>query len=117
MGPPMKVAQRAKYLGVLVTPNLSTDVEVGARLSKAGTTYGKLRSFLNQTSLSDRWRFRVYQAVFQSMILYCLESVWLQPRHNARLDAFHFKALRAILGYKSAYYDHFATGHGVPHQK
>jgi len=86
------------YLGSNVTASGSFVSELDARIGKAASTLGKLRSrvWANQ-HLSIHVKIRVYVACVLSMLLYGCET-WPTCRYQKRLNAFHFRCLRSILG-------------------
>ena len=45
----------------------------------------------------------VYEACVQTKLLYSLHTIWLKKRDVAKVDAFHAKCLRRILGIGHSY--------------
>jgi len=94
----LKVVEKFCYLGSNVTASGSLVSELDARIAKAASAFGKLRSrvWANQ-HLSIHVKIRVYVACVLSMLLYGCET-WPTCRYQKRLNAFHFRCLRSILG-------------------
>lgn len=98
-GTPLSVVDRFCYLGSTVTSNLSLNVEIDTRIGKAATMFGKLRARVwNNNHLSVRTKIMVYQASIVSILLYGAETWTTYAKHERKLNAFHMRCLRSILG-------------------
>lgn len=88
------------YLGSTVDNTNSLDCELDSRIGKASTTFGRLseRVWKNK-SLSLHLKIKVYEACILSTLLYGSETWCTYRRHEHRLNAFHFRCLRTILGF------------------
>lgn len=87
------------YLGSSVSSRPSLEVELGKRLGKAATTFGNLqdRVWSNKT-LTTRTKVQVYEACVLSILLYGCESWPSYSHQERRLNAFHMRCLRKIVG-------------------
>lgn len=87
------------YLGSTITSNLSLDAEVSSRIGKAASTFGKLTSRVWENSkLTIHTKVRVYRACVVSTLLYGSEAWTPYAHHERRLNSFHLRCLRRILG-------------------
>ena len=77
--------------------------EVSRRLREAANTFKQLDQLWSRSSLGWKRKYKIYDSVVLSKLLYSLDSLWLLKADRARLDAFHCKSLRRILGIPSAY--------------
>ena len=101
----LEVVHRFNYLGSTVTDNLSLDAELDIRLGKAATTLGRLTSRVwNNSKLTTKTKMAVYNACVISTLLYGSDSWPTYSRQEKRLDVFHLRSLRKILGI--AWQDH-----------
>lgn len=87
------------YLGSTVTQNLSLDQELDKRIGKASTTLSQLtkRVWKNQ-KLTTATKMEVYKACVLSTLLYGSETWVTYARQEKRLNTFHLRCLRRILG-------------------
>lgn len=97
-GTPLDVVDQFCYLGSNVSSNLSLDVEIGSRLGKAATTFGRLsaRVWTNH-HLTTRTKMLVYQTCVLSALLYGAETWTSYAKQERRLNNFHMRCLRNIL--------------------
>ena len=93
----------ATYSKVLVSCDGKATVEVSRRLGEAASTFKQLDRLWSRSSLGWKRKYKIYDSVVLSKLLYSLDSLWLLKADRARLDAFHCKSLRRIWGIPSAY--------------
>lgn len=87
------------YLGSTVTCNLSLDVEINQRIAKAATTLGRLSERVwDNNSLTRSTKMGVYRACVLSTLLYGSETWTTYACQERRLNTFHQRSLRRILG-------------------
>ena len=68
-------------------------------MSKASNSFGRLRSRVwNERGLKEETKIAVYRAVVLSSLLYRCGSWTCYRRHHKKLDQFHLRCLRKILG-------------------
>ena len=87
------------YLGSMIASSGRIDVDVESRIAKASRAFGALRKavFLDK-DLTLRTKRKVYQACVTSVLLYGAEC-WVPLRkHNKKLNTFHHRCIRIILG-------------------
>ncbi|XP_073965599.1 uncharacterized protein [Choristoneura fumiferana] len=96
---PLEVVSRFCYLGSQVSSNLSLDAEIDSRIGKAATTFGRLRARAWENKhLTVNTKMLVYQACVLSTLLYGAESWTTYSKQERRLNSFHMRCLRSILG-------------------
>lgn len=95
----LTVVNKFTYLGSTVTDTNSLDAELDTRLGKASSTFGRLQSrvFKNK-HISLHVKVEVYNACVLSTLLYGSESWAMYRRQEHRLNAFHLRCLRSIIG-------------------
>ena len=98
-GTPLTVVDKFSYLGSTMTDSNNLETELSNRIGRAATTFGRLQSRVwSNTHLSEKLKVRVYEACILSVLLYGSESWPTYRRQEDRLNAFHFRRLRSILG-------------------
>ena len=92
-----------KYLGSIVEAKGGIAQEVGERIAKASKAFGALREpIFRKCDLSLRTKRKVYRAVVLGVLLYGSET-WTTKRDTIRrLEVFHNRCLKGILGITAA---------------
>ena len=89
------------YLGSTISCDGSLDKEIAARISKSSQALGRLRNrVLNQHNIRLLTKLEVYNAVVLPSLLCGCDTWTLYRRHVKKLESFHMRALRSILGIK-----------------
>ena len=98
-GHALDLVENFTYLGSCVTNRHSLDTEINRRLGKASATMARLnnRVWLN-TRLTTCTKARVYNACVLSTLLYGSESWPTYATQENKLNAFHMRCLRRLLG-------------------
>ncbi|XP_063382206.1 uncharacterized protein LOC134668695 [Cydia fagiglandana] len=98
-GTALEVVNKFCYLGSTVSNNLSLDAEIDIRIGKAATMFGRLRTrvWCNK-HLTVRTKMMVYQTCVLSILLYGAETWTTYAKQERRLNTFHMRCLRNILG-------------------
>ena len=87
------------YLGSTVTDNPSLDVDLDKRIGKAATTLARLTTRVwSNTMLTEKTKMAVYNACVNSTLLYGSETGKTYAGQERRLNTFHMRSLRRILG-------------------
>lgn len=87
------------YLGSTITTNLSLDTEIDKRIGKAATTFARLTTRVwTNPKLSVKTKLAVYNACVISTLLYGSETWTTYAKQERRLNAFHLRSIRRILG-------------------
>ena len=86
------------YLGSLLSSSGRFSAEVDRRLAGASRSFGALQCVFRNRDISVNTKRLLYSSCVLSTLLYGAEC-WAILRHDeARLDRFHHKCLRSILG-------------------
>ena len=95
----LKVVDEFKYLGSTISKNLSLDSEINVRIGKASSAKTKLKERVwENKNLTINTKMRVYQACILSTLLYGSETWSTYTSQENKLNAFHLRSLRRILG-------------------
>ena len=94
----------AKYLGAILTADGRASKEISARIQKAALGVKAVSHFWKHTSLSRKWKVRVYTSTFLPQLLYGLETLVMTNSELHRLEVFHHRCLRKALGIPATYY-------------
>lgn len=87
------------YLGSTITCTTSLDDEINVRIGKAATTFGRLTKRARENKrLKIKTKIKIYEACVLSALLYGSETWTLYSRQEKRLNTFHLRCLRKILG-------------------
>ena len=96
---PLKVAEHFTYLGSIISSDGSINSEITSRIAKASASFGRLISRLWSThDVSLPTKISVYRAVVMTTLLYGCETWTLYRSDIRKLDSFHMRCLRRILG-------------------
>ena len=88
-----------KYLGSTISHDASLDKEIDARIGRASQALGRLRNkVLNQHNIKMSTKIKVYHAIVLPSLLYGCETWSPYRRQIKKLETFHMRALRSILG-------------------
>ena len=101
---PISVVEAAKYLGAYISKNGSAQPDVNYRCSQASSAFHCLRPAFSHPLISTKRKFQIYSQIVLAILLYGSESQVYTPAQISKLNALHFKALRAILRVNSSYY-------------
>ena len=95
------VVEDFPYLGSNISGTLSLDTEINKRIGKAAGTLSKLTGRVWKNSkLKKSTKMLVYTACIISILLYGSESWTTYARQEDKLQSFHLRNLRFILGIK-----------------
>jgi len=73
--------------------------EVATRIARAASIFGRLRKRVwDNRSLSQKTKLRIYHTCVISALLYGSETLGLHVDQERRLNHFHLKCLRLLLG-------------------
>ncbi|KAI8491582.1 hypothetical protein Bbelb_307820 [Branchiostoma belcheri] len=95
----LEVTDHFTYLGSTVTQNLSLDKELDRRIARAAGVMTKLaKRVWDNNLLTLNTKLQVYRACVLSTLLYGSETWTTYARQENRLESFHLRCLRRILG-------------------
>ena len=87
------------YLGSTITDNLSLDAEIDKGIGKAASTLARLTARVwTSPKLSVKAKMAVYNACVISTLLYGSETWTTYAGQERRLNSFHLRSIRRILG-------------------
>ena len=89
----LNVVEQFTYLGSTITDNLSLDTGIDVKIGKAATTFARLTS-----KLTVKIKMVVYNACVVSTLMYGSETWTTYARQEKRLNSFHLRSHRRILG-------------------
>ena len=95
----LKAVEDFSYLGSIISSNLSLDTEMNKRIGQAAAVLALLRKRIwDNTMLTISNKMKVYQACLLSTLLYSSKTWTLYSYQETRLNTFHLRCLRRILG-------------------
>ena len=95
----LDVVKLFTYLGSTITDNLSLDTEIDKRIGKAATTLAHLTSPVwTNPKLTVMTKMVVCNACVVSTLMYGSEMWTTYARQEKRLNSFHLRSIRRILG-------------------
>ena len=97
-GTPVKSKQSMLYLGVLLSADGRLGSEFGRRLGLAQADFRILQKVWAHASISTSRKLRIYDACIVNTLTYGLHTGWLITAERRRLDGFHARCLRKIIG-------------------
>ena len=98
-GEEVEMVKEFQYLGSIIADNGRINAEVNKRIANAFKAFGALRqAVFNDRHLSVLTKRLIYQACVLSVLLYGSESWTPLRRHLKRLDSFHHRCIRTVLG-------------------
>ena len=102
-GTPITESDRMTYLGSTVFADGGVKSELNRKLGTAWAEFCKLKRLWNRAALSKERRIRIFNSIVLSGLLYGLSSAWLNVAEQRRLNGFHCRCLRRIVGVKPAF--------------
>ena len=97
----LDVVESFTYLGSKISSSLSIDEEINTRIGKAAASMAKVnKRILENTKLTIKTKLCVYQACVISTLLSGSETWTTYTPLERRLNSFHLRCLRRILGIK-----------------
>lgn len=95
----LEVVHQFTYLGSTISDNMSLDTEINKRIGKATTTLGRLTTRVwENPKLTTQTKMAVYRACIVSTLLYGSESWTIYAKQEKKLNSYHMRCLRRILG-------------------
>jgi hypothetical protein len=108
-GVPIKRVQSAVYLGGLLAGDGDPSSELSRRIGEAGAAFDALARVWKHANVTRQRKLEIYRACILPKLMYGLETLWLRGAEQKRLNAFHVKCLRKVLGIRHAYYSHVSN--------
>jgi hypothetical protein len=86
------------YLGSKVSTDGRSSPEIARRIGLAAASMKSLERLWRQRHLRLRTKLRIYESCVLSVLLYCSETWTLLKTDAVRLQAFHMRCVRRIMG-------------------
>ena len=87
----------------MITCDAKASPELTRRLGEAQRIFKQLAKIWGHTSVGWQQKYRVYESCVLGKLLYSLDSIWLLSADRNRLDVFHCRCLRRLLGIPHSY--------------
>ena len=94
----VKETDSFQYLGSTICANGDSHKEIMTRIGKAGAAFGNIQKILQKGMLGLKNKLKIYQSLVLSILLYGCETWQIYAADQKKLDAFHTRCLRKILG-------------------
>ena len=95
----LEVVDEFVCLGSSISSNLSFDTKLNTRIGKASTAMAHLATGVwDNSMLTTNTKMKVYQTCVLSTLLHSSETCTLYSRQERRLNTYHLRCLRRILG-------------------
>ena len=100
-GQKLAAVDKFTYLGSTLSRCVHIDDEINARIAKASSAFGRLRSTVwERKGVSLSTNLSVYRAIVLTTLLYASETWTVYQRHAKKLNRFHLNCLRKLLRVK-----------------
>ena len=100
-GQTLATVDKSVYLGSTLSRSVHIDDETYARIAKACSAFGRLRSSVwERKGVSLSTKLSVYKAIVLTTLLYASETWTVYQRHAKKLNRFHLNCLRKLLRVK-----------------
>ena len=93
-----------QYLGALISADGSIQSEINRRIGMVSADFKLLDILWTHAKVSQKQKYLIYQACIVSKLLYGLQTAWLTKAQNNKLDGFHAKCVRKIVGIQHNYW-------------
>ena len=97
------------YLGSLLTANGDVNSELARRLGMAQGDFNRIHQVWCHSGLSLQEKYKVCISCIVSRLLHGLQVIWLDQAARNKLDAFHARSLRRILGIAPSFWSRISN--------
>ncbi|PIK34030.1 hypothetical protein BSL78_29151 [Apostichopus japonicus] len=95
----LETVDNFRYLGSIISSNVSLDAEINARIGNAAAVMSKLQKRVwENKNLTLNTKMKVYQACVLSTLLYGSKTWTTHAKQEKKLNVFHMRCLCKILG-------------------
>ena len=94
----VKESDSFQYLGSTICANGDSHKEIMIRIGKAGSSFSNIQKILQKGMLGQNNKLKIYQSLVLSILLYGCETWQIYASDQAKLNAFHTRCLRKIIG-------------------
>jgi len=95
--------EQAIYLGGLLAQDGNPATELTRRIGEARASFDAVARVWKHANISRPRKLEIYRACIIPKLMYGLETVWLRKAEQERLNAFHCRCLRKVLGIPHSY--------------
>ena len=95
----LKVVEEFRYLGVIVSNDNTAKKDITRRVSLAAAAFAKFRRTFVNRFVSLRRKVALYRIMVEKVLLQCIGVRCLLKEDVERLEAFHYRKLRALCGW------------------
>ena len=103
-GQPIESKLHLKYLGIMLSSDGRLESEVAVKIGNAAQDFKVLARIWSHARVSKQFRYIVYQACVVQKLLYGLEGAWLNKALLRKIDGFHARCVRKLLGIAPSFY-------------
>jgi hypothetical protein len=97
-GEKVEQVEEFTYLGSIMTESGSCTRDINQRISRAAYKFNQLNKIWKQSGISLKTKTRIYRTVVMSTLLYGAEAWTCTGNEYGRLNTFHTKRLRSVMG-------------------
>ena len=93
-----------QYLGALISADGCIQSEVNRRIGMAVVDFKVLAVLWTHSNVSKYDKYKIYLGCIVSKLLYGLQTAWLTKAQRTKLDGFHARCIRKIVGVQHSYW-------------
>ena len=108
-GLPVEQKELITYLGALISADGFIQSEINRRIGMAGADFRILSVVWSHASVTIYEKYRIYVTCIVSKLLYGLQTSWLTKDQRNKLDGFHARCIRKIVGVAHSYWSRISN--------
>ena len=86
------------YLGSKINNEGRSSEDIRVRIGKANAAFGQMSNFMRSKGVQNKTKLKIYNATIVPVLLYGSETWQMKAKDSQKLNAFHRKCIRKILG-------------------
>ena len=98
-----------QYLGASISVDGCIQSEVNRRIGMATSDFKMINVLWTHTSITNHEKYKIYMACIISKLLYGLQTAWLTKAQRTKLDGFHARWVRTIVGVLPSYWSRISN--------
>ena len=91
------------HLGAVLSADGRVHTELARRIGAAEAEYKLLSRVWSHSTLNRDRKIQLFNSCIMSKLMYCLHTTWLNTAEQRKLDGFHCRCIRRIVGIKPSY--------------
>ena len=103
----IEAVKQFTYLGSVLSNDGNTEADVNCRIGKTSAVFQRLRQVWSTTTINSKAKIRLYNTIILRTAIYASEPWKITTRIAGKLNVFHQRCLRRILGI--TYLDHITN--------